>query len=118
GVEVSVTDVRGFLPSEMLDSTELMTALIEPDGALRAFPIYEAKVGNVLDEPMAVLWERAIAWRMEPFVKQQMNSVRSMSDWARVARNLDRRYGSTEDVERIRNRTVASRDIATGPRGS
>ena len=79
-------------------------AHIEPDGALRAFPIYEAKVGNVLEEPLEVLWTRAMDWRSDQFVSAQMGSIRTMADWARVTRTLDRRYGSVEDRERIARR--------------
>ena len=64
------------------------------DGQLRAFPIYEAKVGNVLEEPLDVLWQRALEWRLQPFVVEQIESIRSVADWARVTRTLDHRYGS------------------------
>ena len=80
---------------------------IEPDGALRAFPIYEAKVGNVLHEPLDLLWSRAQAWRSDPFVAEQMEGVRSMADWASTTRTLDRRYGSADDQERIGRRGSA-----------
>jgi MoaA/NifB/PqqE/SkfB family radical SAM enzyme len=107
GVEVSVTDVRCFLPNSPLSAEGATTAQIEPDGALRAFAIYEAKVGNILDEPLDVLWERALAWRNDPVVLEQLNSVQSLADWARAASVLDRRYGSEADKARIARRTAA-----------
>jgi MoaA/NifB/PqqE/SkfB family radical SAM enzyme len=101
--KVSITDVRYFLP-EAAPPSELGIAQLEPDGVMRAFPIYEAKVGNVLEEPLDVVWARAIAWRKDPFVAEQLDSVNTMSDWALVSRTLDRRYGSAADKERISQR--------------
>jgi MoaA/NifB/PqqE/SkfB family radical SAM enzyme len=106
-VEISVTDVRYFLPQPEVSPVDLDILHIEPDGALRAFPIYEAKVGNVLDEPLDVLWPRVRDWRSDPFVAGLMNTVQSMADWANTARTLDRRYGSPEDQERIRQRGLS-----------
>jgi MoaA/NifB/PqqE/SkfB family radical SAM enzyme len=104
GIEVSVTDVRSFLPTSPLSVEGEGIAQIEPDGQLRAFACYEAKIGNVLDEPIDLLWERAIAWRNNPFVRAQTSSIRNLTDWARAARVLDRRYGSEADKARIANR--------------
>lgn len=104
GIGVSVTDVRSFLPTSPLSVEGEGIAQIEPDGQLRAFACYEAKVGNVLDEPIGVLWDRALAWRARPFVREQTNSVHSLTDWARAARILDRRYGSEADKVRIARR--------------
>jgi hypothetical protein len=104
GIEVSVTDVRSFLPTSPLSVEGEGIGQIEPDGQLRAFACYEAKIGNVLDEPIDVLWERAIAWRNSPFVRAQTSSIHNLTDWARAARALDRRYGSEADKVRIANR--------------
>jgi MoaA/NifB/PqqE/SkfB family radical SAM enzyme len=104
GIEVSVTDVRSFLPTSPLSVEGEGIGQIEPDGRLRAFACYEAKIGNVLDEPIDVLWERAIAWRNSPFVRAQTSSIRNLTDWARVTRVLDRRYGSEADKARIAHR--------------
>lgn len=103
-IDISVTDVRYFLPQPGVSAVDLDILHIEPDGALRAFPIYEAKVGNVLDEPLDVLWPRVQAWRSDPFVAERMETVRTMADWANTARTLDRRYGSHDDQERIKQR--------------
>jgi MoaA/NifB/PqqE/SkfB family radical SAM enzyme len=104
GIEVSVTDVRSFLPTSPLSVEGEGIAQIEPDGQLRAFACYEAKVGNVLDEPIDVLWDRALAWRASPFVREQTNTIHSLTDWARVTRILDRSYGSEADKVRIAHR--------------
>ncbi len=121
--EVTVTDVRYFLPDSPLSEIGLSIASIEADGQLRAFPIYEAKVGNVLEEPLDVLRQRALEWRAQPFVVEQIGSIRSMADWARVTRTLDRRYGSPEDRARIARRgqrgakTRAGRALPLDPGG-
>lgn len=107
GAEVSLTDVRYFLPEAGSGTLDVNIAQIEADGAFRAFPIYEAKVGNILDEPLEVLWTRARSWCSDPFVVNQISSIRTMADWARVTRNLDRRYGSVDDKERIARRGAA-----------
>jgi hypothetical protein len=103
-VDISVTDVRYFLPQPGVSAVDLDILQIEPDGGLRAFPIYEAKVGNVLHESLDVLWPRVLAWRSDPFVAQQMETVQTMADWANTTRTLDRRYGSHDDRERIERR--------------
>ncbi|MDQ4114448.1 MAG: radical SAM protein [Actinomycetota bacterium] len=102
--KVTVTDVRYFLPKSPLTASDVDIAQLEADGQLRAVPIYEAKVGSVLNEPLDVLWEKAHAWRVDPFVVDQIQSIKSVADWARVTRTLDRRFGSTQDQERIARR--------------
>ncbi len=102
--EVSVTDVRYFLPTSPLAEEGAGIIHIEPDGQVRACTNYEAKVGNILDEPLDVLWQRALAWRSDPFVAGQLASIETLADWARVVRVLDRRYGSESDKLRIARR--------------
>ncbi|WP_345363089.1 radical SAM protein [Actinoallomurus liliacearum] len=116
GVSVEVTDVRTFLPTSPDSIEGESIAQIEPDGALRAFAIYEAKVGNILDEPLDVLWDRAIAWRNDPFVLEQKSSIKTLDDWARVTRVLDRRYGSDEDKARIVRRNAVLRQSGSAAR--
>lgn len=102
--KISVTDAQYFLPTSSLSDHGEMIAHIEPDGQLRAFTTYEAKVGNILDEDFDKLWEKAIAWRSQPDVRMLRDSIRSVDDWARVTRILDRTYGSASDRIRIANR--------------
>jgi MoaA/NifB/PqqE/SkfB family radical SAM enzyme len=111
-IDISVTDVRYFLPQPGISAVDLDILSIEPDGALRAYPIYEAKVGNVLEEPFEVLWPRVRAWRSDPFVAEQMEGIRNMTDWANATRTLDGRYGSHDDRERIARRAVLTADAA------
>lgn len=108
GAHVSVTDARSFLPTSPLSAQGETIAHIEADGQLRAVTNYEAKVGSVLEEPLDVLWGRALAWRNDPFVATQRNSIRNLEDWARVTRLLDRRYGSAADKLRIARRGDAA----------
>jgi MoaA/NifB/PqqE/SkfB family radical SAM enzyme len=107
GVKVSVTDMRYYIPYSPYGGPGAAIAHLEPDGELRAFGVYEAKVGNVLVEPFEVLWGRALEWRGDAFVADQIKSIRNTHDWARVARVLDRRYGSEADKARIALRNTS-----------
>jgi MoaA/NifB/PqqE/SkfB family radical SAM enzyme len=109
GVQVSVTDMRYYVPYSPYGTVGATIAHLEPDGQLRAFGVYEAKVGSVLEEPFEVLWRRALAWRNDPFVMEQIKSIETPHDWARVARVLDRRYGSDPDKARIALRLAKGR---------
>lgn len=101
GVAISVTDARGFLPSSPLHMAGNGIAHIEADGQFRAFTTCEAKVGSVLKEPLDELWRKVQAWRQDPFVLEQLSSIRTTADWARAIRILDRRYGSDADKVRL-----------------
>jgi MoaA/NifB/PqqE/SkfB family radical SAM enzyme len=107
--KVSVTDMVCFLPYVTESDPELSLLHVEPDGEVRAFAIYEAKIGNVLEEPIEALWRKAVAWRRDPEVVAELCSIASNADWARVVRTLDRRYGSSADQARIALR-VKGRD--------
>ena len=69
-VDISVTDVRYFLPQPGVSAVDLDILQIEPDGGLRAFPIYEAKVGNVLHESLDVLWPRVLCMALRSICHQ------------------------------------------------
>jgi hypothetical protein len=79
---------------------------IEPDGGVRGMAIYEGVVGNLLDEPAADLWARAVARPAEPYVQGVLGSVRDMAGWAEAARRLDRHFGSDEVRARIDRRSI------------
>jgi MoaA/NifB/PqqE/SkfB family radical SAM enzyme len=104
GVDVQITDVRYLLAGNEISEEGESLAHIEASGQLRAHPTFEAKVGSVLEEPLDVLWQRALAWRADPYVAAQRRSIRSFEDWGRVTRTLDWRYGSAVDRERISRR--------------
>ena len=103
-VEVVVDDARRFLPGASLGGVHAPVAHIEPDGQMRAFTNYEAKVGNVLQEPFDLLQRRALEWRADPFVCDSLADVHTFEDWAAVTRLLDRRYASEEDRSRLARR--------------
>nr|WP_063817923.1 radical SAM protein [Herbidospora sakaeratensis] len=77
---------------------------IEPDGEVRAMPIYEGTVGNVLSDPPDVLWKRAKARWSDPFVTNALSGVKTMKQWAEAARLIDQRFGTTAVRERISRR--------------
>jgi pyruvate-formate lyase-activating enzyme len=78
--------------------------VVEPDGQVRALGAYEGQVGSLLDEPVDVLWQRALARRADPLVVETLSQVRTSSDWAAAARTLDVAFASPRELVRIRNR--------------
>jgi MoaA/NifB/PqqE/SkfB family radical SAM enzyme len=74
---------------------------VEPDGAVRSMPIYEGTVGNLLEEPAQVLWERALARHLDPFLMETLAPVSTMKEWAKAARRIDLHYGSPQVRARI-----------------
>lgn len=109
GLHVSVTDVRSFLPMSRPDSAGAKMAHIEPDGGFRAFTTFEAKVGNILNDDPKVLWERALEWRSNPFVVQQIQTTQSFHEWARATQVLDQKFGSVADRDRIARRATVGK---------
>jgi MoaA/NifB/PqqE/SkfB family radical SAM enzyme len=79
-------------------------AKIEADGRMRAVDIYEGTIGNVLEEPFEVLWARACARHDDPEFQAHLSGVRTMADWARATRAIDRRYAAPEDLARLQAR--------------
>ncbi|MGW0587027.1 radical SAM protein [Streptosporangium sp. NPDC002607] len=77
---------------------------IEPDGQVRAMPIYEGTVGSLLTDDPTVLWERAVARWSDPFVVDALTPVRSMRDWAEATRRIDYHFGTDADRRRIDRR--------------
>jgi MoaA/NifB/PqqE/SkfB family radical SAM enzyme len=78
--------------------------IVEPDGQVRALEVYEGHVGNVLSEPLEVLWQRVLDRRDDPFVVEQLRAARNMSEWAAAVRNIDQRFASPPDLVRIAKR--------------
>ncbi|KUF18800.1 radical SAM protein [Streptomyces silvensis] len=79
---------------------------IEPDGEVRAMPIYEGTVGSLLTEDPLVLWRRSYERWDDPFVVETLNGIRTRADWAEAVRRIDQRYASAEDKARIAARPV------------
>jgi MoaA/NifB/PqqE/SkfB family radical SAM enzyme len=82
---------------------------VEPDGAVRAMPIYEGTVGNVLTDPPDVLWKRAVERWSDPFVVDALRPVKTMAQWAEAARRIDYHFGSDEVRARIDRRPAFAR---------
>ncbi|WP_214102572.1 radical SAM protein [Acrocarpospora catenulata] len=77
---------------------------IEPDGEVRAMPVYEGTVGSLLTEAPVTLWERAVARWSDPFVVETLSPVRSMHEWAEATRRIDYHFGSDAVRRRIDRR--------------
>lgn len=74
---------------------------IEADGRVRGMDIYEGTVGNILEEPMSMLFDRTVERHRHPFVVEQLSRVRTMRDWAAACRAIDLHFASEEDRARI-----------------
>lgn len=103
---VRVTTLDGLVlqmhPDHIASGRALRSLMhVEPDGAVRSMPIYEGTVGNLLEEPPQVLWERALARHLDPFLAETLRPVRTMKEWAKAARRIDLHYGSPQDRARI-----------------
>jgi MoaA/NifB/PqqE/SkfB family radical SAM enzyme len=110
GVEVRVFSNLPFLmhPEQIRRGVALDRLIkIEADGRVRGMDIYEGTVGNLLEEPLSVLFPRTLARHSDPFVQQQLVSVRTMRDWARACRAIDLHFASAEDRARIEGRALA-----------
>ncbi|GAA5056394.1 MoaA/NifB/PqqE/SkfB family radical SAM enzyme [Thermocatellispora tengchongensis] len=105
-VMVGTTDNRILqMHPELIARGIVFNALqIEPDGEVRAMPIYEGTVGNILTDPPDVLWKRAKARWSDPIVTNALGPAKTMKQWAEAARLIDQRFGSTAVRERISRR--------------
>jgi molybdenum cofactor biosynthesis enzyme MoaA len=101
-IEVRTSDNRGPLvhPSHFAEMQ------IEPDGMVRAMPIFEGTVGSLLTEPPLAVWKRAVARWSDPFVVETLAPARTMKAWADAVRRIDQHFGSMEDRARIARRPV------------
>lgn len=105
-VEVSTTDNRKFQlhPDLLAGGMDVPPMQVEPDGRVRAMPIYEGTVGSLLEEPLPVLWERAIDRWSDPFVVEALTPATTFQAWAEATRRIDLRFGSAEDRTRLARR--------------
>lgn len=107
-VRIETTDNRALLMSPDLRAKGIVTNAmqIEPDGEVRAMPMYEGLVGNLLSEPAWTLWERSVRRWDDPFLVETLSKVKTMQDWARACRTIDYHYGSAQVRARIDRRPV------------
>ncbi|MFF7356232.1 radical SAM protein [Streptomyces filipinensis] len=101
-------------PDQVARGLGFQVIQVEPDGEVRAMPVYEGTVGNVLDEPVDVLWRRALQRWDHPFVARTLSAVRTMADWAEAVRLMDHRFGTDADRARFARRP----DLTVRPVGS
>ncbi|WP_051926510.1 radical SAM protein [Streptomyces durhamensis] len=101
-------------PDQVARGLGFQVIQVEPDGEVRAMPVYEGTVGNVLDEPVDVLWRRALQRWDDPFVARTLSAVRTMADWAEAVRLMDHRFGTDADRARFARRP----DLTVRPVGS
>ena len=105
-VIIGTTDNLNFQlhPERLAQGMDIPPIQVEPDGKVRAMPIYEGTVGSLLTESLPVLWERAIAQWSHPFVVEKLTPATNGELWASATRSIDQKFGSAEDLARIANR--------------
>lgn len=105
---IETTDNRALQMSPELTAKGIVTNAmqIEPDGEVRAMPMYEGSVGNLLSESAWTLWERSVQRWRDPFLVRTLSQVQTMQDWADACRKIDYYYGSEEVRARIDRRPV------------
>ncbi|MEU5052815.1 radical SAM protein [Streptomyces sp. NPDC021096] len=108
GVKIFATDNQNLVmrPDRFASGVDSLVMQIEPDGAVRALPVYEGTVGNILDESPLDLWYRGVSRLRDPFVVETLSAVRTMQDWAEAVRRMDYHFGSQEVRSRIDRRSV------------
>jgi len=99
---VKLSDNWGLLPADF-DNVPLQ---IEPDGCVRAFPLYEGIVGSLAHESLETVWKRAETRHRDPWVVDLFSGVTNLQDWAAAARAMDLRYGAPDDLIRIAKRPI------------
>jgi MoaA/NifB/PqqE/SkfB family radical SAM enzyme len=99
---VELNDNWGLMPTDF-DNVPLQ---VEPDGSVRAFPLYEGVVGNLAHESLEAVWRRARTRHRDPWVVNLFSGVTNLQDWATAARAMDLRYGAPDDLARIAKRPI------------
>jgi hypothetical protein len=107
-VRIYTTDNRRFqMHPDILSTSMIIPPMqIEPDGRVRAMPIYEGTVGSLLEEPLEVLWQRAMERWDDPWVIEVLRPALTSESWAAATRKIDLRFGSEEDRVRIGRRPL------------
>ncbi|MFI8829058.1 radical SAM protein [Streptomyces sp. NPDC053431] len=97
-------------PDTMRQYEEFNSLQIEPDGEVRAIPIYEGTVGSILRDSPEILWRRCKSRWRDPFVVEALSGVQTMSQWAAATRSIDYHFGTEEVRARIERRAHRNRD--------
>ncbi|MEV6909746.1 radical SAM protein [Amycolatopsis sp. NPDC051071] len=103
-VTVTCTDNLDLQMNPVQGVDNFSALQIEPDGEVRAMPIYEGTVGSLLDESGETLWQRAIERWSHPFVTETLSTVRTVEEWAEATRRIDYHFGSEAVRARIDRR--------------
>ncbi len=108
GIAVSTSDNRKFQmhPDLLAQGMDIPPLQVEPDGRVRAMPIYEGTIGSLLEEPLTVLWERAMERWNDPFVTNALSPAHDFQAWAEATRQIDLHFGTIADLDRIRRRPL------------
>ncbi|MEV0644279.1 radical SAM protein [Phytomonospora sp. NPDC050363] len=102
-VDVQTTGNRELQmhPDLIADGMVFPAMQVEPDGEVRAMPIYEGTVGNLLREPAPELWKRSVERWSDPFVTAALAGARTWPQWAEATRKIDEHFGTEEVRARI-----------------
>jgi organic radical activating enzyme len=105
-VEVRTTNNRDLQmhPDLLAAGGDIPAMHVEPDGMVRAMPMYEGTVGSLLGESASVLWKRAVDRLSDPFVIEVLKPARTRKAWAEATRRIDQHFGSLEVRARIARR--------------
>ncbi len=105
GVQVHTSDNTMFqMHPDRLAAGQIPAMQVEPDGRVRAMPVYEGTVGSLLYEDPFVLWRRAVQRWSDPMVTDLLRAADTGRRWAHAARSIDERFGTNEDRRRIASR--------------
>jgi uncharacterized Fe-S cluster-containing radical SAM superfamily protein len=120
-VRVIVTDnfVFQMHPQLVREGNSKSDALeIGPEGGVRGMIIYEGVVGNILEDSLDVICQRAEQRFNDPFVLEVLSGVKTMIEWAEAARQIDMRFASEADRKRIASRAdhTGHPDVRSLPR--
>ena len=102
---------------DRLAAGEIPAMQVEPDGRVRAMPVYEGTVGSLLEEDPQVLWERAVSRWHDPIVESLLRSAATPQEWAHATRVLDHRFGSDADRARMARRPAYGSAPSSSPSG-
>jgi MoaA/NifB/PqqE/SkfB family radical SAM enzyme len=107
-IVIRTTDNKMFQlhPDLIARGVNIPPVQVEPDGWVRAMPIYEGVVGSLLEESLAVLWARAIERWSHPSVIKVLKQATTAPAWAEATREIDQLFGSKSDRNRIARRPV------------
>jgi len=103
-IDVDLTDnyVLSMAPELVAESPGIEKLMhVEADGGVRSMAIYEGTVGNLLNEPPDVLWDRVLEARRHPVVVEALSSIDTMEKWADAARRIDMQFASEPNRQRI-----------------